>query len=355
MGLLLSGRGDGVTTAQIDQQAPDVHRDPTVTVVICTHDHRRWSLLCQAIESVRDQHRAVQQCIVVVDHHDDLLAQVRAEFPDVLAVPNTGAPGLAGARNTALEHAHAEIVAFLDDDARAEPEWLEQLVPFYGNARVLGAGGSVVPVWPAQRPRWFPAEFDWVVGCSWTGLPDHVAPVRNPIGAGMSFRRGVFELAGTFTDGIGRGSADAMGCEETELAIRLRQRDPSSVVLYVPEAVVRHYVDAGRTSWRYFVARCRAEGRSKALVSSAVGSRDALSSEREYSTRVLPRGVTRGLREARDGNLTGALRAGAIVTGLAITAVGYVEGRLRSRLRSRLTARPGRVERSRPDTHVATA
>jgi GT2 family glycosyltransferase len=310
----------------------DFHR--SVAVVICTHDSRRWSLLRQAIDSVRGQRYPVEQCIVVVDHNDELLRRLQAEFPNVLLARNRGRRGLAGARNTALAHARADIVAFLDDDGVAEAGWLEELIPFYGDARVVGVGGSVVPVWSVRRPRWFPDEFDWVVGCSWTGLPRRVAPVRNLIGAGMSFRRCAFELAGVFTEGIGRGSADAMGCEETEFAIRLRQREPTSTVLYVPDAAVRHYIDPRRATWAYFVTRCRSEGRSKALVASAVGAHDALASERTYITRVLPQGVRSGLRDALHGDVTGILRAGAIVVGLALTTAGYVDGRLRTRAQS---------------------
>jgi hypothetical protein len=334
MGLLLSGRGDGVSAVSMRGQGRAAATELTIAVVICTHDPRRWALLCEAIASVRQQRRSVQQIIVVVDHHEELLAKVATEFPDVVAVRNGSAPGLAGARNTALTYADAEIVAFLDDDARADPSWLHELTPWFGNELVAGAGGAVTPVWPGCRPRWFPPEFDWVVGCSWIGLPDRVAPVRNPIGAGMSFRRQTFELAGHFTDGIGRGSGDAMGCEETEFTIRLRQLDPTSVVLYVPAAVVRHHVDICRTSLSYFLTRCRAEGRSKALVSSAVGTHDALSSERTYSTRVLPRGVMRGVRDACRGDAGGVLRAAAIVVGLLVTAAGYADGSIRRRLRA---------------------
>ncbi|MBV8950953.1 MAG: glycosyltransferase family 2 protein [Actinobacteria bacterium] len=338
--MLLRGNGERVSPAsEVCSNGPSL----SVAVVICTHDRRRWMLLRRAVRSVQEQRRPAQQCLVVVDHDDALLEQVRTELPDVLVVANEERAGLAGARNTALRYARGDVVAFLDDDARADPEWLARLVPYYDDPHVLGVGGSVVPVWPAGPPGWFPEEFGWVVGCSWSGLPTGVGPVRNPIGAGMSFRRRAFHVAGLFTNGIGRGRGDAMGCEETEFTIRLRHAEPSTVVLYVPHAVVHHHVATERTSWAYFVARCRAEGRSKALVAAAVGSRDALSSERAYSTSVLPRGVARGMRDAGRGDVCGALRAGAIVAGLAATAAGYVEGRLRADLRARRLAADARA------------
>jgi hypothetical protein len=167
-----------------------------------------------------------------------------------------------------------------------------------------------------------------VIGCSYRGLPETVAEIRNPIGANMAFRRTAFERAGGFRDGIGRVGARPVGCEETELAIRVRQGSPGARILQVPEARVRHLVPPERTSWRYFRARCWSEGLSKALVATEVGRQDALASERGYTLRTLPWGVVQGLADALRGRLAGAGRAAAIVAGLAVTTAGYLRGRL---------------------------
>jgi glucosyl-dolichyl phosphate glucuronosyltransferase len=88
----------------------------------------------------------------------------------------------------------------------------------------------------------------------------------------MSFRREVFELVGGFTEWLGRLGARPLGCEETELAIRIRQRRPEARLLYDPAAVVHHHVPRQRARWRYFRSRCYAEGLSKAAVSRLVGA-----------------------------------------------------------------------------------
>ena len=61
-----------------------------------------------------------------------------------------------------------------------------------------GDSSHVEPDWAGPPPEWFPSEFLWVVGCSYVGLPQHAAYVRNPIGASMAVRRRVFEEAGPF-------------------------------------------------------------------------------------------------------------------------------------------------------------
>jgi hypothetical protein len=157
-------------------------------------------------------------------------------------------------------------------------------------------------------------------------MPEAPTPVRNLIGANMSFRREVFGSVGGFTDGLGRVGSRPLGCEETELGIRLRQWRPGARLVYEPAAVVHHRVTADRMAWRYFCSRCFAEGISKAMVSRLVGARDALETERRYVRSVLPRAILRGLR--RHDRPGGIATAGAILAGLSLAAVGYLRGRL---------------------------
>jgi hypothetical protein len=207
----------------------------------------------------------------------------------------------------------------------------------YAGDDVLGVGGWVRPAWRAPRPGWFPEEFLWVVGCSYRGLPETTAPVRNPIGANMSFRREVLAGIGGFDTDIGRLGADAAGCEETELSIRAGVRHPGGRILLEPGAVVDHVVTPDRVTRRYFRRRCAAEGRSKALVSTLAGADAALASERTYVRRTLPAGILRGLRDAVTGDPSGLARAWTIVEGTALTAVNYLLARRRLSRRDRVT------------------
>ncbi|MFR9776601.1 glycosyltransferase [Micromonospora sp. MS34] len=316
-----------------------------MTVVICVYTERRWAQIVLAVRSVLAQDVPAAQVVVVVDHNPDLLERVRATFPELTVVPSTGPRGLSAARNTGLARASGEIVAFLDDDAEAQPDWLARLLPHYRDGRVLAVGGHAVPAWEEERPRWLPPEFDWVVGCSFTGQPTEVAPVRNVIGCNMSFRRSVLNRTTGFDPALGRVGRTPVGCEETELCIRVRELEPDGVVLYEPAARVRHRVTVDRATWRYFRQRCFSEGRSKAVVARLVGSDAGLATERAYTRRTLPAGVRRGLRQVRAGDRAGLLRSGAIVAGLLVTAAGYLSAQaLRA---SQVVGRP--VPRRRAD------
>jgi len=309
--------------------------DLPVSVIICAYTEARWTDLRAAIAALRTQQVPPHEMIVVVDHNPALFERASAELAleGARVLANTGPRGLSGARNAGVAHARGAILAFLDDDAIPEPDWLARLLEAYRDPRVIAAGGAIEPLWPAGRPRWFPEEFDWVVGCTYRGVPTAPTPVQRLIGCNMSFRREAFDLAGSFRSEIGQVGDDLMRSDDTEFTIRLWQRCGDRVLLFVPQARVRHRVTEGRASWAYFRSRCYAEGFSKAQMARLVGSRDGLAAERDYVARTLPAGVARGLAESVTGrDAAGIRRSGAILAGLAITGFGYVSGALVGRL-----------------------
>lgn len=301
-----------------------------VSAIVCSHSSERAGMLRAALDSLRAQSAQPCEIIAVIDHNDSLLATIAAQFPDIRVLANSGQPGLSDARNTGIAAAQGEVVAFIDDDALADPDWLKRLCRHYADPHVIAVGGHIGPIWPRGRPAWFAEEFDWVVGCSYRGQPAVLGDIRNLIGCNMSFRRAIFARIGGFSVDLGRAGNDAAGCEETELCIRARQAFPRSRILHDPEARVSHILAEARTSRAYFHTRCRAEGRSKALVVDKAGTEDGLSSERAYVTQVLPRGVLRGLADLvlrRDPS--GPRRAWTILTGLALVSGSYMAARRR--------------------------
>lgn len=301
----------------------------SVSVVICAHTERRWDDTMAAVASVRCQSYAAKELMVVVDHNPPLYERLKFALPDATVVENRERQGLSGGRNTGIALISGQVVAFLDDDAVADVDWLTFMVDSYGEPGVVGVGGLTLPKWDTQRPSWFPAEFDWVVGCTYVGMPTQRAPVRNLLGGNASFRREVFEKVGGFKNGIGRAQGKRpLGCEETEFCIRLNQQMPGAVLLFDNRATIWHRVAAERCRFAYYRSRCYAEGLSKAMVTRSVGANDGLSSERRYIARVLPRGVARGLADTLRGDGTGLGRAGAIVAGLATVTGGYAVGAL---------------------------
>lgn len=294
-----------------------------VSVVSCIFDIIRLPNLCEALELVKVQSQLPSQIVVVVNGDEHLSRLVRDAVGDVTIVvcPQLG---VSFARELGLATATGDIVAFIDDDALPSPNWLEQLVKPFADDNVMMTSGWIVPKWVTSRPRWFPDEFLWVVGCSYEGLPESGAVIRNPIGASMAIRKSIIDDVGMFESRLGRNSADGNGCEETEYAIRAHQRFPEMVVIHAADSLVEHLVPAGRTTLRYFFTRCWREGRSKAILVDIAGRSDSLSAERNYVRSTLPRGVAKGLRR-----VTTSGRSAAIIGGALTTAAGYVVMRCR--------------------------
>jgi glycosyltransferase involved in cell wall biosynthesis len=339
--------------------SPSAHQvdpsSPSVSVLICAYTLDRLDVLSQAIESVNAQSVPAHEIVLVIDHSPELMAEAKRRWPDLLLLENEEEQGLSGARNSGVAVCNGDVIAFLDDDALAAPDWLERLSEAYSDPNVLGAGGTVRPAWVEGKPAWFPPEFDWVVGCTHSGMPRRREAVRNLVGANMSFRREALAEVGAFRHELGRVGTIPAGCEETDLCIRVGKRWPEAQILYDPAAAVDHFVPATRGTREYFTSRCRGEGRSKAVLAGLVGSDSGLEAERSYVRRTLPLGVLRGIGDAFRGDASGISRAAMIVTGLFTTTTGYLSaGRERRRLERRRKQQEGEVIDGSPRVLMVT-
>ncbi|HEU4943708.1 MAG TPA: glycosyltransferase [Solirubrobacterales bacterium] len=324
-------------------------------MLICAYTLDRLDVLSQAIESVRAQSVPAHEIVLSVDHSPELLAEARRRWPGVRLVENREEQGLSGARNSGVEACSGDVVAFLDDDAVAAPDWLERLGEAYLDPSVFGAGGAVRPAWIEGKPSWFPPEFDWVVGCTHSGMPRRREAVRNLVGANMSLRREALTEVGGFRHELGRVGTIPAGCEETDLCIRVGQRWPEGKILYDPAAAVDHFVPPSRGTRGYFTSRCRGEGRSKAVLAGLVGSDSGLEAERTYTSRTLPLGVLHGIGDAFRGDASGLARAAMIVVGLLTTTAGYLSGgRERRRLERRRAEQDTRSAEGSPRVLMVT-
>lgn len=310
----------------------------SVGVVICSYTLERWDLLCRAAAGIGRQTFVPHEFVIVVDHNPELGRQLQhLPFAGCRVVPNSQSQGLSGARNTGVQSITSDVIAFLDDDAIPEAEWLEHLMAPLDDDTVIGVGGWVEPAWRRAPPSWWPPTFNWVVGCSYVGLPGDLAPIRNPIGASMAIRRQAILDAGGFSTGLGRVGTLPVGCEETELALRIVALHPGKRFVHATASRVHHFVPSERASLRYFLRRCAGEGVSKAHVARLVNTPSSLHSEWAYVRRAIPKALAEDSRRlVRD--LGSGLRAGALLLGLATTAGAYAVERARLVFRRRLLA-----------------
>jgi GT2 family glycosyltransferase len=296
-----------------------------VSVIMACYTEERWHLLLRTIESVRAQTLKPDAFFVVVDYNEELFNRLTAAVTtDVTVLRNKQSRGAGGARNTGALDCKSEYVAFIDDDAKAAPDWLEQLVAAVQLPRLVGAGGAILPDWGTKEPWWFPMEFGWALGLRVLPADDRsVAGVRNVWSANMIVLRRSFADAGGFRSDFGKVGG-ASEPEDTELCLRLSRATGEGWAL-TPLAIVAHHVPAERANVRYFLHRCWMEGKGKAAMRSHMTDSDAsLSDEKRYLSRTLPRALAAYGRRGLAGDLPSLVRAVLVIAGATVTCAGFV-------------------------------
>jgi glycosyltransferase involved in cell wall biosynthesis len=303
-----------------------------VSVVVCEHDLERYDDCRDAADSVLEQTHDDVELVLVSDGADDVCAAFRADYADagdathdtkiVCLDENVG---LLRARNAGAEAATGEVVAFLDDDAVAAPDWLELLCAVYEDRDVPAVGGKMVPEWVAGKPAHLPAEFYWLVGVTHDGFAEGPGEVRNTFGSNISFRREVFLDLGGFEAEIGgrKGGANLQG-GETELCARMAA-EYGHGVYYVPDAEVGHKVFEYRTDLFWLLDRAFWQGYSKrgmeVLVPESTGAESA------FLGHLLSTSLPRRVRQLATGpSTTKLLQLVMLPVFTAAVGLGYLWG-----------------------------
>jgi glucosyl-dolichyl phosphate glucuronosyltransferase len=283
--------------------------------------------------------------ILCIDHNQELLERCEerwgqqnspAGFP-IRVIPNRFAQddggtgvhakahgskrrfGAGWARNSGAEIAQGDVLVFMDDDAAAEPDWLEHLLAPYRDLSTVAVGGAPLPLYETGRPPWFPSNFDWVFGCAYEGMPTELGPLAHLIGANLSVRREAFEEIGGF---------HSIDFDDLDLCMRVAAEYPEKRVLYEPRAIVHHYVPAERVTWRYFWRRCFYVNREKVEAFAEMGHAANIRAEREFVGRAVTTQVKVNLRQVLAGRWVGFTRLGAMSVGLFMAGIGHVTGRV---------------------------
>ena len=236
-----------------------------VSVVICSYSMDLYDNFCDAVDSILSQTYSDVELVIVIDGTRRLYERVRSEFggrDDCLIHCNDENQGVSYSRTKGAELASGDVVAFIDDDAIAEPDWVAKLVEVYESTDALAVGGRMVGNWVAGRPSFLPVEFNWLVGVTYPGFASAGEEVRNTFESNISFRRDVFLELGGFDTDFGPTADSYSHSEGAEIGTRLQATYGRGVV-YAPEAVVQHTIFEHRTQLRWLLRRAFDQGVSK--------------------------------------------------------------------------------------------
>jgi GT2 family glycosyltransferase len=244
-----------------------------VSVVVCTYSPERFEDFVEAVESLRNQTYSPIEIVLVIDGNEDIFEDAKAQFDDDDTISihcNDGNRGLSYSRTRGVESATGDVIAFMDDDAVAEPDWIEELVRGYEETDAIAVGGRMVPEWVAGKPDHLPEEFSWLVGANYEPRLEPWTEVRNTLGSNMSFRREVFDELGGFDEQVGLTADSQIQADETEFAIRMQEAFGKGM-LYQPDAVVAHKIFEYRTEPLWLLKRAFWQGYSKRALANDRG------------------------------------------------------------------------------------
>jgi glycosyltransferase involved in cell wall biosynthesis len=224
---------------------------PGISVVVCTY--RRPELLAGTLESLAPQ--LGENEVIVVDNDAAGSARATAASSPGVRYQLEPRPGLSHARNAGIAAARGRVVAFLDDDARAAPDFLARLQRAFDTVtpRPACAGGRVLPLYQAPRPAWFVDDLlGYLSLVDWSPAPIFLDERRWLAGTNLAVDVAALARVGGFSPRLGRTGANLLSNEEISLQHRLRQA--GLPVYYDPSIVVHHLVPAERLTrpwlWR---------------------------------------------------------------------------------------------------------
>jgi glycosyltransferase involved in cell wall biosynthesis len=251
-------------------------RMPRISVVVCTYNGSR--LLRDCLEGIRRLDYPDVEAIVVDDGSTDASASIAAEY--CVRVIRTENRGLSAARNTGWQAATGEIVAYLDDDARPDPHWLQYLAWAFRTTRHVGIGG----------PNIAPPGDGWIAECvaNAPGGPMHVltsdVEAEHIPGCNMAFRRSALAAIGGF-DPRFRTAGD-----DVDLCWRL-QDQVGTLGFHAGAMVWHHRRNSVRTYWRQQLGY----GRAEALLEHKWPERYNALGHYRWAGRIYGTGLTRAL------------------------------------------------------------
>jgi GT2 family glycosyltransferase len=224
----------------------------TASVVVATYARPDYVRTC--LERLCAQTVAPQRTIVVDASPDDETRAVVAEFPGVEYRRNDhGAGTLATSRAIGIADLSEDVVAFIDDDAFAEPDWLEQILRPYRDAGVGAVGGRALNNQPGEETQGLGQIGLLLPDGRLTGYfaadPGRDLDVHHMLGANMSVRLSAIRAVGGIHD-FYPGT-----CLREDADIGLRIGRAGRRVVYAPKAVVHHvggtYAKGRRFDSRY--------------------------------------------------------------------------------------------------------
>jgi GT2 family glycosyltransferase len=291
-----------------------------VSIIVPTRN--RGESLAQTLESIGRLKAGDIEVIVVDTGGGEETRRIAEEFrlknPEIrVRYFVEGTPSLLAGRHRGVEESDREVLAFIDDDVKVDPDWLTAIIECFRDPSVHLVGGRVLPLYEVEPPDWIDAFWHVAGGgkaCGYLSVVDlgmHRKPVDPMYVWGVCFavRRSTLREAGGFhPDGVPWELRRYRGDGETAVSRAIAMHGLKAV--YEPRAMVQHVVPKSRLSIEYFEQRAFLQGisdsfsqiRMAARVESGVGDvhvslvDEGVASDSRRLAQRIARRVWRGVR-----------------------------------------------------------
>lgn len=215
---------------------------PPISVIVCTRDRPR--LLCHCLQAL-SRLAYTEYEVIVVDNASQDGSTANVVSATSFRYVREDRPGLDWARNRGASEAHYDIIAYIDDDAHADPGWLNGVADAFADPCVSAMTGLVLPLeLETDAQRLFEAYGGMSKGAqprlfqrAWMRPRDMIAAQAVGVGANMAFRRSALEMMGGFDTALDVGTP---ACGGGDLDLFHRLVAAGLTLRYEPKALVRH-------------------------------------------------------------------------------------------------------------------
>ena len=243
--------------------------NPKVSVIICSYNRAAYIPL--ALQSLTGQTAASAdfETIVVDNNSTDNTAAVCKNFISThpqysIEYYTETQQGSSFARNTGAVHAKGALLCFMDDDAIAAPDYIENIIRFFAaNKEAHALGGKIIPRYIPQKPNWISYHVASLVGnFDYSEHTTEFAEERYPLESNMIVSKIDFDSIGGFSTAIpGVKGTLRIGGEGKDFFFRLKEKGRR--VFYDPSVVVEHIVEVAKLTPEYMYRVASGIGRGE--------------------------------------------------------------------------------------------
>ena len=240
-----------------------------ISVVVCTYN--RADLLSKCLQSLTEQtlDLSVFEVIVVDNNSTDTTIDVASQYAKNnrnIKVVSEFIQGHSQARNRGWQEAQGYYIAYLDDDAKAAPDWCERILNAFNsvNPMPVAVGGQIHPFYEIPPPLWFTDDFEIRTWGEDAGFLEPPRACYGFSGSNMAIQRSILERYGGFSSRYGIVQGKLRMGEDAEFFFRIYGQEPN--FWYDPLIKVYHWVPKEKLNVWYRIIRSYNAGQSVALM-----------------------------------------------------------------------------------------